>query len=47
MKRERCMCFSEVVLSQGFLGDSNKINCAAPFSEYLVLKRVFGLIAFV
>ncbi|KAJ3558567.1 hypothetical protein NP233_g11485 [Leucocoprinus birnbaumii] len=31
--RERSMYFDEVVLSEGFFGGPNKVNCAAPFSN--------------
>jgi hypothetical protein len=42
--RERSMVFDTVALSEGFFG-ANKVNCAAPFSEYpLSLKPAGWLI---
>lgn len=39
--RDRSMYFDEVVLSEGFFGGPNKVNCAAPFSEFFVSKECF------
>lgn len=33
--RERSMIFDTYPLSEGFFSGPNKVNCAAPFSEYL------------
>jgi hypothetical protein len=39
--RERSMVFDTVALSEGFFG-ANKVNCAAPFSEYPLSLNLAG-----
>ena len=33
--RERSLIFVTVALSEGFFIGTNKVNCAAPFSEFI------------
>jgi hypothetical protein len=36
--RERSMVFDTVPLSEGFFVGVNKVNCAAPYSEFVLLN---------
>jgi hypothetical protein len=38
--RERSLYFDELVLSEGFFSGPNKVNCAAPFSEFFLINTL-------
>jgi RHO1 GDP-GTP exchange protein 1/2 len=45
MLRERSMVFYSITLSEGFFTGPRKVNCAAPFSTFLLYLDLFGIIS--